>query len=305
VWRPVGALVVTILVSTVAAPAGAAGKAGAAAPPKTVHLSIDARTGSLDTALVPSSATLACDGDGTRGTGFLAHASRSACALVRSGAATKVAAANRRARLCPAVYGGPQLARLTGRIGARRISFSVDRADGCGIAEWDVLRALLGDPERNGAIPRLARSTATTTTPPDIYVVRRGDTLTGIARQFHTSIGAIVATNRLTDPDHLAEGQQLQMPPPSAVRIDATLDDASPTPVVHLALVGANPDELVTFVITLADGSTYTGSPHVASPSGAVTTSYTGTLGSGPFTVTADGDHGTTVTAAFRLRPAG
>jgi LysM repeat protein len=304
VWRPAVALLATILLSTGAA--APAPHSAAPAAPKSAQLSIDARTGSLNSELVPSSATLDCDGRSASGSGFLERAPRPACALVRSGALTKIAAAHRRARLCAESYGGPQLARLSGRIGARRITLTVDRTDGCGIAEWDRLRALLGGPERRGVIPPAGRSTATTTTaPPDIYVVQRGDTLTGIAKQFHTSIGAIVATNRLADPDHLAEGQQLQMPPSSAVRIDARVEAASSTPIVHLTLVGADPAELVTFVITLSDGSTYTGSPHVASDVGAVATTYTGTLGAGGFTVTADGDHGTTVTAAFRLRPPG
>jgi len=162
-----------------------------------------------------------------RGTGFLARAAKPACAAVRRGVLTDVAKTHRTARLCTEVYGGPQRARITGTVGRRRIAVSIDRGDGCGIDDWNRLRALLGAPERSGAITRTRASVTTTTTPPPVtYRVERGDTLTEIAKQFQTSVGAIVASNRLEDPDHLVEDQELVMPPPSAVRIDAALVDA-------------------------------------------------------------------------------
>ena len=73
------------------------------------------------------------------------------------------------------------------------------------------------------------------------YVVGHGDTLTNIAKQFHTSVGAIVATNQIEDPDALTEGQQLTMPPPSAVRIEAKLVDEGGDAAIGLTLVGAEP----------------------------------------------------------------
>jgi LysM repeat protein len=254
--------------------------------------------------LVPSEATLECDHD-ARGTGFLSHAANPACALVRRGTVTKIAKQHRTARLCVEGYGGPQRARIRGTIGGRHVDVTINRTDGCGIGEWDRLRALLGEPERSGAIPRPGRSSATTTTttPPVTYRVQRGDTLTKIAQQFHTSVAAIVTTNALPDADHLTEGQDLVMPPPSALRIDAKLVDGRTDSGFDLTLVGALPSELVTFVITLPNGDTHTGSPHVASGYGVVTTTYTADIGLGTYRVTATGERGTNAQSIFHLDP--
>jgi LysM repeat protein len=278
--------------------------APAAAADTTVRLAIDASTGSVTSVLVPSAATLDCD-DEAHATGFLRNVAKPACALARKGAVTKIAKAHRNARICGELYGGPQRATIEGTVGGRRVAITVDRADGCGVAEWDQLQALLGDPERRGSIPKRTNPAATTTTtvPPATYVVQRGDTLTRIAKQFHTSVGAIVATNQLRDPDDLTEGQQLTMPPPSAVRIEAKMADGGDG--VGLTLVGAEPSELVTFVITLPDGSTYTGSPHSASGYGVVVTTYNAAIGNGVYTVTATGERGTNAETAFHLVPPG
>lgn len=267
------------------------------------RVTLETRTGSVTSVLVPSEATLTCDG-GARGTGFVRRAAAPACALVRSGAVTKVAALHRGPRLCAQVYGGPQHAHVHGTVGGRRVDVTIDRGDGCGIDDWNQLQALLGDPERRGAIPRPGRATPTTTTttsPPATYRVQRGDTLTQIARRFHTSVSGIVAANELADPDNLTEGQDLVMPPPSAVRIEAQLAEGGTDSGFDLTLVGAAPSEVVTFVITLPDGGTFTGSPHVASGYGVVTTTYSGAIGTGTYTVTADGEQGTTAEATFSL----
>ncbi len=292
-WPSFVAILGTIIV--------AVGGATPAADPA-VHLTLEARTGS--SVLVPSEATLECGGH-ARGTGFLARAAEPACVLVRSGVLADVAKAHRTARLCTELYGGPQRARITGTVGRRRLKVSIDRSDGCGIDDWNMLRALVGAPERRGAIPRPRASVTTTTTPPPAtYRVARGDTLTEIAKQFQTSVGAIVAANRLEDPDHLTEGQELVIPPPSSVRIDAAMVDDGGREAVGLTLVGAQPSELVTFVVTLPDGSTYTGSPHSASADGTVTTTYTAALGAGTYRVTASGS-ATTAETAFHLHPPG
>ncbi len=294
-WRSLVALVATFLVSAGGAPPAAD------AP---VRLTISAHTGSVTSVLVPSDATLECEGD-AHGTGYLRKVATPACALARKGTVTAIATERRGTRLCREGYGGPQRATITGTIGGRRVSVTINRADGCGIDDWNRLRALLGAPERRGAIsPRKASaSTTTTTAPPATYVVGPGDTLTNIARQFHTSVGAIVATNQLEDPDALTEGQQLTMPPPSAVRIEAKLVDDGGEAAIGLTLVGADPSELVTFVVTLPDGSTYTGSPHSTSIYGVVTTTYTSTLATGSYSVTATGERGTNAETAFHLDP--
>jgi LysM repeat protein len=296
VWRPILVLFATTVMSV---------GAGAPAGTTQARLTVDTRTGSLHTVLVPSESTLECDDD-AHATGFLRHVSDRACALVRRGAVGKVAAAHRRPRVCADIYGGPQRAHITGRIGDRKVRVTVDRTDGCGIAEWEKLRALLGDPERTGTIPhRRVKAATTTTTPPTTYRVRTGDTLTEIAKRFRTSVQAIVTTNQLADPDHLADGQELVMPPPSAVRIDVELVESGFDSVVRFTLVGANPSELVTFVVTPPNGDVFTGPSHRASGYGVVTADYQAALGTGTYRVTATGSRGTAAETAFHLVPPG
>ena len=50
------------------------------------------------------------------------------------------------ARACTQIYGGPERARVTGRIGARRVARTFTRADGCGISDWNRARPLLPRP---------------------------------------------------------------------------------------------------------------------------------------------------------------
>lgn len=48
--------------------------------------------------------------------------------------------------------------------------------------------------------------------PPLTHVVKRGETLTSIARQYGTTISALVRANQLPDPDNLQIGQELRLP---------------------------------------------------------------------------------------------
>jgi LysM repeat protein len=267
------------------------------------QLTIEARTGSATSVLQISSATLACDG-GADATGYLRNVAGAACAATRDGAVGKVVAAQRRARICTEEYGGPQTARITGTVNGKRVTVGVTRSDGCGIADWETLRALLGDPERRGRIPRPTRTTApSTSAPPVVYQVQRGDTLTVIARRFHTTIGAITDRNQLEDPDNLAEGQTLEIPAPSSVQLNVTLMGAGSASGFELTLTGVQPGEPVTFAINLPDGSTHTGSPHVASEHGEVSTTYQTSIGSGVYGVVATADDGTGAELRFHVDP--
>ena len=63
------------------------------------------------------------------------------------------------------------------------------------------------------ATPTSAPATAPTATPaPRVYVVKSGDTLSGIADKFGVSVDSIVAANQLSSPDRLSEGEKLIIP---------------------------------------------------------------------------------------------
>jgi hypothetical protein len=91
-------------------------------------------------------ATLTCDGSPTA-TGFIADA-RAACDLVTGDAEARarlVGGAPAK-QVCTQLYGGPQQAKVTGRIAGRPVDITVARADGCGVADWSLLQPLLGPP---------------------------------------------------------------------------------------------------------------------------------------------------------------
>jgi hypothetical protein len=47
-------------------------------------------------------------------------------------------------RICTQQYGGPQVATVTGRFHGREVSSRFSRTDGCEIARWRTMAALLG-----------------------------------------------------------------------------------------------------------------------------------------------------------------
>jgi len=149
----------------------------------------------------------------------------------------------------------------------------------------------------------------TTTAVPVSYQVKRGDSLTAIAKRFGVSIAVIVATNHLATQDRLTEGQVLQIPPaPPAppLQLAITPPDGQAGQAFNLTLTGAKPSEVVTFEIDSANGGKFTGPPHTASPNGAVTATYQTTPVDAPgaYNAIARGDHGTSAYARFRVNPA-
>ena len=179
------------------------------------------------------------------------------------------------------------------------------RTDSCGIADWQTLESLLGDPQQQGGPPATSPTAATSTTaPPIAYQVKPGDTLTSIAKQFGVPAATIVAFNQLADPDHLVAGQTLLIPRVPAVQLVITPSDAPPGTRFELRLTGAQPSEAVTFEIDSPD-SKFTGPAHAASADGVVTTTYQSSAADTPgtYTVVAKGDQGTTTQATFRVDP--
>lgn len=72
----------------------------------------------------------------------------SAClALSEPDVATRLVEGAPVGRACTEIYGGPETAHIVGSIDDQPVATSVDRANGCGIADWDDLLAdLLPEP---------------------------------------------------------------------------------------------------------------------------------------------------------------
>lgn len=112
--------------------------APAAARPAAVKLSFSV----WDGAGAKRTATLRC-GDRVTATGFLARAPQRHCRRARK-LAPLLTTTPPADRICTQIYGGPQTAHVTGRIGARRVDRRLSRTDGCEIADWNSMGSLLG-----------------------------------------------------------------------------------------------------------------------------------------------------------------
>jgi LysM repeat protein len=168
-----------------------------------------------------------------------------------------------------------------------------------------------GGSQKDRAGPGVAVETAPPTQPPTTttvgpvnYQVRRGDTLTAIARRFGVTIETIVAANQLANQDNLTEGQILRIPPAPPVTLAITPATTTPGRSVRLVLGGAKRSENVTFRIDSPSGS-FTGPPHAAASDGTVTTTYTPPLDATPgmYAVVVSGDEGTAAQATFEVEP--
>jgi LysM repeat protein len=142
----------------------------------------------------------------------------------------------------------------------------------------------------------------TTTTPPMTYVVKRGDTLTSIARIFGLSQQAIIDANQPLNPDRITEGQVLKIPPAPPAAVTITPREAPPGEEFRFSVTGAKAGETVTFEINTPSGGKFTGQPHTASQDGTVSASYDSSGDEpGTYEVVASGDRGTSLRANYRV----
>jgi hypothetical protein len=144
--RAVAAAAIVAALVGAAVVAGTATPAGVAAGEPSVRLTVSfTRDGGARQV-----AHLRCTGDRARANGFLRrvgaaracrHARRIAAFLARRPA---------RGRACTQIFGGPERARVRGRIGSRRIDRRLSRTDGCRIADYDRVVPLVPRPARTG-----------------------------------------------------------------------------------------------------------------------------------------------------------
>jgi hypothetical protein len=93
----------------------------------------------------PRRATLECTGSRARATGYLAGRARPACRTARRLAGLLTTRSSRH-RVCTQVYGGPERARVRGRVDGRAVDRRFGRADGCEISDWERAAPLLRVP---------------------------------------------------------------------------------------------------------------------------------------------------------------
>jgi LysM repeat protein len=137
------------------------------------------------------------------------------------------------------------------------------------------------------------------------YRVRSGDTLTKIARLYRIPASSIVALNHISNPDAIAEGQVLRIPPAPPLRLVVTPRTGTQGQAFHLNLTGAPPNEQITFDVRSPSG-TFTGPPHVVNADGTVSATYqTGSSDPpGKYTVSANSKAGPITSATFVVKAA-
>ncbi len=83
-----------------------------------------------------------CDGDLATVDGIDLDGDTACAALADSGVRSRLLDEPSQDQVCTEIYGGPDVATITGSIEGQSVDTQVDRANGCGISDWD---DLLGD----------------------------------------------------------------------------------------------------------------------------------------------------------------
>jgi len=173
---------------------------------------------------------------------------------------------------------------------------------GCGAASTETGRSAQAENAAANTPAPTTTAPTTTTAPSTSYQVKRGDTLTAIARFFGVSNASIDAANHLGGGDRLTEGQVLQIPPSPPPALTVTPPDGIAGMGFTFTVTGAKVGEAVTFQVVAPGGGTFTGSPHTAGQDGTVTGSYrTDGDAAGKYDVVATGDRGTSLRSSYRL----
>ena len=131
-YRSIAALITAVLLT------GCASGSGAGPSATTVDLRIEFRA---DAGRDLETAALKC-GSTEMAAGFLAARAHTACDLVAAHKALLTSQPDPR-RACTLIYGGPEMARVTGTVDGQSVDRSFQRADGCGISDWNEMKALI------------------------------------------------------------------------------------------------------------------------------------------------------------------
>jgi LysM repeat protein len=83
----------------------------------------------------------------------------------------------------------------------------------CGGDNGGTTKATVHATTARKALPTVARTTTTAArTKPRAYIVKPGDSLSRIAKQFGVTVAAIATANGIKDPDMIVAGQRLRIP---------------------------------------------------------------------------------------------
>ena len=93
-----------------------------------------------------------------------------------------------------------------------------------------------------------ARRLVPSPTPAGLYVVQQGDTLSGLAEDFGTTVEEIMAANGLTDPNALQAGQTLIIP--ALVAATPAIDTTTPISATASVTATSSPTSTATLTIT-------------------------------------------------------
>jgi hypothetical protein len=123
----------------------AAGGPTTEAVPVDVALVVDISDG---TSAPPRHGSITCQGAAAIGTGFLLDptVASAACAVLEADASVQRRLTDGPAKglACTQQYGGPETATITGTLLGKSVKADLHRKDGCGVADWNALRAVLG-----------------------------------------------------------------------------------------------------------------------------------------------------------------
>ncbi len=93
----------------------------------------------------PSEASLNCAAGADKATGYLRLENAPELCRRLGGLKGFLTSPPARGRACAEVFGGPERARISGRIDGRRVDRRLARADACQIDDWDRVDVLLPD----------------------------------------------------------------------------------------------------------------------------------------------------------------